>query len=125
MSRARPMRKVAMTSTGPTQNQASQRVGVAPAVSALNIARKLPTAGSPSAEALAAGLGATPAHNLRFRGGRTIQHLTYVNLFIGGSAAWSSSDIQNVDRALAAIMTDSRLDIVVNQYFPNGPASTT
>jgi len=114
-----------MTSTGPTQNQASQRVGVAPAVSALNIARKLPTAGSPSAEALAAGLGATPAHNLRFRGGRTIQHLTYVNLFIGGSAAWSSSDIQNVDRALAAIMTDSRLDIVVNQYFPNGPASTT
>ena len=92
---------------------------------ALNIAHKRPIPGSPSADALAAGVGSTPAHNLHFRGGRTIQGLTYVNLYVGGQAAWAAADIQKIDRALAAAMTDSRLDTVINQYFPDGPVRTT
>lgn len=50
---------------------------------ALNIVRKQPPAGSPSAKALAAGITPTPDHNLIFRGGKTIQSLTYQNLYVG------------------------------------------
>src|SRR2546421_3479913 len=94
------------------------------AASALNIAHKRPTPGSPSAAALAAGVGPTPDHNLRFRGGRTIPDLTYVNLYVGGQAAWSPADIANIDRSLAGAMTDQLLNGVIQQYFP-GPITTT
>ncbi|MBV8102697.1 MAG: hypothetical protein JOZ31_26450 [Verrucomicrobia bacterium] len=84
-----------------------------------------PRPGSPSADALASGLGSTPAHNLRFRGGRTVAKLTYVNLYVGGKAAWAPTDIQNIDRALGAAMTDARLNTVIDQYFSDGPVTTT
>lgn len=120
------MKKIALTNAASLAKTASNPRGPqSAATAALNIVHRRPVAGSPSAEALAAGLGATPAHNLRFRGGRTIQDLTYVNLYVGGQPAWSASDIQNIDRALAGAMTDSRLDTVINQYFNGAAVSTT
>lgn len=127
MAKRRPiLRKVAQVmSTAHPFPSGGEQVALATASGALNIVRRKPISGTPSAAARAGGLGATPAHNLRFRGGRTIQHLTYVNLFVGGSAAWAPSDIQNIDRALSSAMGDSRLDEVINQYFTGGAVSTT
>ena len=102
-----------------------RNANVGAAVHALNIVQKQPPVSSPSADALAPGIGPTPTHNLVFRGGKTIRNLTYQNLFVGGQAAWAASDIQNIDRALAAAMTDARLNMVINQYFNNQAVSTT
>jgi len=44
---------------------------------------------------------------------------------VGGSAAWKASDIQNIDRALAAAMSDVELNNVMSQYYPSGKISTT
>ena len=125
MSQTKPLKKVALTTASVGKRIPSgQRGRQAAAPDFLNIFHKRPTPGSLSAEALAADLGATPAHNLRFRGGRTIRSLTYLNLYVGGKEAWAAGDIQDIDRALAASMTDSRLDTVINQYFPDGPVTT-
>ena len=125
MSQTKPLKKVALTTdSGGKGTRSAQRGRQAAAPDFLNIVHKRPTPGSPSADALAADLGATPAHNLRFRGGRTIRSLTYLNLYVGGKEAWATGDIQDIDRALAAVMTDSRLDTVINQYFPDGPVAT-
>jgi hypothetical protein len=43
---------------------------------------------------------------------------------VGGKEAWAAGDIQDIDRALVAVMTDSRLDTVINQYFPDGSVAT-
>jgi len=125
MSQTKPLKKVALTTASVGKGIPSgQRGRQAAAPDFLNIFHKRPTPGSLSAEALAADLGATPAHNLRFRGGRTIRSLTYLNLYVGGKEAWAAGDIQDIDRALAAAMTDSRLDTVINQYFRDGPVAT-
>ena len=127
MSQTKPLKKVArlITSNGKGMRSGkSVRLAVA-AADSLNIVHKRPAAGSPSAEALASDLGSTPAHNLRFRGGRTLSKLTYVNLYVGGKTAWAPTDIQNIDRALGAAMTDPRLNMVIDQYFSDGPVTTT
>ena len=125
MSQTKPLKKVARLITSNGKGMRSGKSGhLAAAADALNIVHKQPRPGSPSADALASGLGSTPAHNLRFRGGRTVPKLTYVNLYVGGKAAWAPADIQNIDRALGAAMTDPRLDTVINQYFPSGPVTT-
>jgi hypothetical protein len=125
MSQMKPLKKVALTTaSGGKGTPSGQRGRQAAAPDFLNIFHKRPTEGSLSAEALAADLGATPAHNLRFRGGRTIRSLTYLNLYVGGKEVWAPGDIQDIDRALAAVMTDSRLDTVINQYFPDGAVAT-
>ena len=125
MSQRKPLKKVALTTgSGGKGTVSGQRGRQAAAPDFLNIVRKRPIPGSLSSDALASGLGSTPAHNLRFRGGRTIRSLTYLNLYVGGKEAWAAGDIQDIDRALAAVMTDSRLDTVINQYFPDGPVAT-
>jgi len=126
MSQTKPLKKVARLIASNGKGIRSGKSGhLAAAADSLNIVHKRPSPGSPSADALASGLGSTPAHNLRFRGGRTVPKLTYVNLYVGGKAAWAPADIQNIDRALGAAMTDPRLDTVINQYFPDGPVATT
>ena len=60
-----------------------------------------------------------------FLGGKTIADLTFTNLFVGGSSSWQNSDIQNIDTALAAAMSDVDLNNVMMQYFGNRPISTT
>jgi hypothetical protein len=85
----------------------------------------LPGAEAPEPEAIAAGLRPRPRHDLIFLGGKTIADLTFTNLFVGGSSSWQTSDIQNIDTALAAAMSDGDLNNVMMQYFGNRPISTT
>src|SRR5262249_46692227 len=126
MPRKRPLEKVALINVAARQpalpSQGDRRSVVA---RALNIVHKRRVGGSASAEAPAAGLTPSPENNLRFRGGRTIQSLTYVNLYVGGQSAWAATDVRNIDKGLGGAMTDPRLDTVINQYFTNGPVATT
>jgi hypothetical protein len=72
--------------------------------------------------ALAGGIPATPDHDLVFRGGKTIPQLNFANCYIGGKAAWNSGDVDNINNAIKAVMTDRRLNNVIDQYFPVGTA---
>jgi hypothetical protein len=74
--------------------------------------------------ALAPGLHATKAHDLIFHGGHTIPALSFFNFFVGGQDAWSKSDIDNINNALGAAMSDQDLNNVMQQYF-NGQITST
>jgi hypothetical protein len=74
---------------------------------------------------LAPGLQPTPEHDLKFRGGRTIAQLSYLNFFVGGAGSWTQSDVDSVNQALAGAMADPSLNNVMRQYFANQPISTT
>jgi len=76
-------------------------------------------------EVLAPGLPATPAHDLVYHGGHIIADLVFTNFYVGGTAAWKASDIQNIDKALAAAMSDVDLNNVMAQYFPEGKITST
>lgn len=67
--------------------------------------------------ALANGSTASPQQDLKFRGGKTIKDLTYLNIFIGGPTRWRETDRQWIDYALEAGMTDPQLNHVLMQYF--------
>jgi len=73
-------------------------------------------------EQIAPGVPPTPAHDLLFHGGKTILDLTFTSFYVGGDA-WQPSDIQNIDRALAAAMGDPSLNNVMAQYFSRPPTS--
>ena len=73
-------------------------------------------------EQLAPGVPPTPAHDLIYHGGKTIPNLTFTNFYVAGDA-WQASDIQNIDRALAAAMTEPTLNNVMAQYFTGVPTS--
>src|SRR5690349_1407333 len=55
--------------------------------------------------------------NLEFFGGRTIENLTFTNVYLGGKAAWSTDDIASIDNALAAAIGDPHLNNVLAQYY--------
>lgn len=74
----------------------------------------------PTPAELAPGLPPTPEHDLIFHGGNTLADLVFTNFYIGGSDAWNASDIQAIDNALAAAMSDQRLNNVMSQYYPSG-----
>ena len=74
-------------------------------------------------EAIAPGIAPTPAHDLVFHGGRTIPDLAFTNLYVGGDA-WQDSDIQAIDGALSAAMSDAHLNNVMVQYFPGRTSIT-
>jgi hypothetical protein len=74
-------------------------------------------------EQIAPGIAPTPAHDLLYHGGKTIPGLVFTNFYVGGDA-WQQSDIQNIDNALAAAMTDPQLNNVMAQYF-GGMSPTT
>jgi hypothetical protein len=75
-------------------------------------------------EERAPGIPPTPAHDLLYHGGKTIESLTFTNFYVGG-AAWRQSDIENIDRALAAAMSEPHLNNVMAQYFSGRPPTTT
>jgi hypothetical protein len=77
-------------------------------------------ASMPKPAALAPGLPPTPEHDLLFNGGNTIADLVFTNFYVGGSDAWKASDIQSIDQALAAAMSDESLNNVMSQYYPSG-----
>jgi hypothetical protein len=67
--------------------------------------------------ARAPGFPAEPGLNLRFYGGKTIEHLTFTHVYLGGRAAWSADDIHRIDAALPAAMADPHLNNVIAQYY--------
>jgi hypothetical protein len=71
----------------------------------------------------APGFAPTPSHDLKFRGGKTIPALSFANLYVG-SDGWDSSDVKNIDTALAAAMSDQNLNNVMAQYFAEPITST-
>ncbi len=78
--------------------------------------------GSPIPKAIVPGIAPSPDHDLKYQGGKTIQNLRFMNFYVGGDA-WDPNDIANVDKALAAAMSDRNLNNVMVQYFP-GPITT-
>lgn len=79
----------------------------------------------PAPAQLAPGLPPTPEHDLVFHGGNTLADLVFTNFYVGGSDAWNASDIQSIDNALAAAMSDPRLNNVMSQYYPSGQITST
>jgi len=73
-------------------------------------------------EALVPGILPTPSHDLLYHGGKTIPSLTFTNFYVAGDS-WQASDIQNIDRALAAAMSEPTLNNVMAQYFNGVPTS--
>ena len=72
--------------------------------------------------------GTAPASNqdLHFRGGKTLQHLSYVNLYVGGeSAGWKLAEVEKIENSIAAALNDQNLNNVIMQYFNNQPISAS
>jgi hypothetical protein len=76
-------------------------------------------------EALAPGFKPTRSHDLIFHKGKTIQTLTFANFYVGGQPSWKASDITDIDKALAAAMSDQSLNNVMMQYFSSQPITST
>ncbi|HEY6961589.1 MAG TPA: hypothetical protein VI408_06855 [Gaiellaceae bacterium] len=74
--------------------------------------------------ARAGGFQPAPNLNLHNYGGKTIEHLTFTHVYIGGESAWAASDMQAIDTALSAAMTDTRLNNVLAQYYPDNAATS-
>lgn len=108
--------------SGPERRHGPMNVIVAPD-SAAERAIRARTA-LPDAEALAPGLPATPTHDLHYHGGKIIADLSFTNVYVGGAAAWQQADITSIDHALAAAMSDTRLNRVVQQYFHGQPTTS-
>ena len=73
-------------------------------------------------EVLAPGFEPEPGLDLQYLGGRTLPHLTYANVYLG---AWNAAERSQLDRGLAAAMTDSGLNNVLAQYFAGADVRTT
>ncbi len=72
----------------------------------------------PVGRTVAPGLSASPDDDLKYRGGKTVPHMEYQNIYLGGGAAWQDSDVSSIEAAILAAMQDKRLTQVVRQYFP-------
>jgi hypothetical protein len=75
--------------------------------------------------ARALGFPARPGLNLHYFGGKTIENLTFTNVYLGGAARWSHDDIQRIDSSLSGAMTDGHLNNVLAQYYNDGRPTTT
>jgi hypothetical protein len=74
--------------------------------------------------AIAHGFKAEPGLNMRRFPGRTIEGLTFTNVYLGGPDAWNSDDVTAIDTSLAAAMEDPHLNNVIAQYYPDGKPTT-
>ena len=88
-------------------------------------ARKAKPAAAPAAgrAPLAPGFVADKTLNLKDFRGKTIQTLSFTNIYLGASR-WSASDMTNIDAALSGAMSDPALNNVIQQYF-DAPIATT
>jgi hypothetical protein len=93
------------------------RVATAPGSRADKGFRSRAVLGTPAV--LAPGLPATPEEDLVYRGGKLIADLSFVNFYVG-VGSWAQSDMDDIDAALEAAMTDPHLNNVMAQYFPGG-----
>jgi len=71
--------------------------------------------GLPSSSARVPDLPATPQEDLKYRGGRIICDLSYINLYVGGQDAWDPTDWKSIDKYLAAAIADAHLNNVLVQ----------
>jgi hypothetical protein len=71
---------------------------------------------------LAPGFEPEPGLDLQYLGGRTLAHLTYANVYLG---EWDAGERGELDRALAAAMSDRGLNEVLAQYFPGARVEAT
>ena len=78
----------------------------------------------PAGQPIAPGFTPDRSYALKNYGGRTIQSLSFTNVYLG-VGSWDSGDMANIDSALAAAMSDSKLNDVIKQYFGDQPISTT
>jgi hypothetical protein len=76
------------------------------------------------ANQLTGGATPTPNEELRYRGGRIIHNLSYVNLYVSGDTEWSAADVDRIDGSLSAAMRDEHLNNVLLQYYNNHPISS-
>jgi len=68
---------------------------------------------------------ATADDDLRYRGGKLIRNLSYVNLYVSGDTKWSAADVEQIDGSLSAAMRDEHLNNVLLQYYNNQPITST
>ncbi len=80
-------------------------------------------AGIPLREEIAPGIQPSRPHDLIFHGGKTIKDLDFANFYVGADA-WPMGEMTDIDRALAAAMSDTNLNNVMVQYF-KGPITST
>jgi hypothetical protein len=80
--------------------------------------------GGASSPNLAAGFTPDPSWNLADYDGPTIANLTFVNRYLGGSAAWPATDMENIDTAMSKAFSDANLESVIAQYFTTGISTT-
>src|SRR6516225_10189921 len=64
-------------------------------------------------EAQVPAMPSTPKHDLQYHQGKTIQNLTFTNFYVGGTTSWNQGDMQSIDTALAAAMSDQHLNNVM------------
>jgi hypothetical protein len=69
-------------------------------------------------EALAAGVSSSPQDDLIFRGGKTLPHLAFQNIYLGRAIDFASGDVESIDNAITRLMRDERLQSIIQQYFP-------
>src|SRR5690349_18492650 len=121
MFAARPM-EVTMSQSGATRNPRPMNVQLMRGSPAEHKYRLRAGVANLDPEILAPGIPPTPAHDLLYHGGKTIQDLTFTNFYVGGDA-WQQSDVRNIDDALAAAMSDTGLNNVMAQYFSAPPTT--
>ncbi len=81
---------------------------------------------APDSERRVDGTNSSPEQDLRWRGGKILQNMSYVNLYLGGEAAgWTLDEVSKIDASLEAALTDINLNHVLMQYFDNQPLGTT
>lgn len=78
-----------------------------------------------SKNALAPGLPTTPQEDLKYRGGKTLRDLSYINIYVGGENGWQAGERKTIDAALEAGMTDPHLNHVLMQYFQGQPVTAS
>lgn len=77
-----------------------------------------------AAPAVTAAIASHPEYDVVYKGGRTLPNLTFTSFYLGGDSSWNATDRANIDRAIAAAMSDRRLNNVMQQYFTQLISST-
>jgi hypothetical protein len=75
-------------------------------------------------DARVAGFPGDSSLNLERYPGKTIEHMTFTNVYLGGESPWHADDVQQLDWALPAAMSDEQLNNVIAQYFPDEDPTT-
>jgi hypothetical protein len=68
-------------------------------------------------EALAAGVSASPQDDLVFRGGKTLPHLAFQNIYLGHPSDFAAGDVESIDDSITRLMRDEQLQGIIQQYF--------